>query len=215
MNRLLLQHVPGARRIGYHLPRSETPAELADLPAFGFVRNPWEWYVSWYAFNALNPERNPVFRVTSLNGTLGFESTIENLVRLGQPDRQSARAAIAVNLPATREGNFGSGITSTVMSGMDEPERGYLTWLWRYMFLLNGRLDDMSFGKVENFRADIVMLLGKFNVPISSDLQVSIDAAPAVNVSPHQHYRDYYPRALRELIAIKDHEFIQEFGYEF
>jgi hypothetical protein len=215
MNRLLLQHVPGARRIGYHLPRSETPADLADLPTFGFVRNPWEWYVSWYAFNALNPERNPVFRVTSLNGTLGFESTIENLLRLGQADRQSLRATIAEQLPETREGNLGSGITSAVMSGMDEPERGYLTWLWRYMFLSNGRLDDISFGRLENFRADIVRLLGKFNVPISENLLESINAAPAVNISPHQHYRDYYTGALRKLIATKDREFAQEFDYEF
>ena len=24
------------------------PAEYAHLPAIAFIRNPWDWYVSWY-----------------------------------------------------------------------------------------------------------------------------------------------------------------------
>lgn len=31
-----------------HGPYSRLPAEYSDLPAIGFVRNPWEWYVSWF-----------------------------------------------------------------------------------------------------------------------------------------------------------------------
>jgi hypothetical protein len=31
-----------------HAPYREIPAQHADLPALAFVRNPFEWYVSWY-----------------------------------------------------------------------------------------------------------------------------------------------------------------------
>lgn len=31
-----------------HGPYSRLPAEYRDLPAIGFVRNPWDWYVSWF-----------------------------------------------------------------------------------------------------------------------------------------------------------------------
>jgi hypothetical protein len=31
-----------------HGPYSELPDEYRDLPALGFVRNPWDWYVSWF-----------------------------------------------------------------------------------------------------------------------------------------------------------------------
>lgn len=215
INRLLLQYVPDARRIGYHLPRSETPSDSSCLPAFGFVRNPWDWYVSWYAFNALNPTRNPIFRVTSSNGALGFDATVENLLRLGQSDRQLMRELIASQLPATRDGNLGSGIIGSIMSGMDEPDRGYLTWLWRYMFLLNGKLEGTSFGKFEHLRTDIVKLLREVNIPVSEQLMNAVLTAPSVNTSPHAHYRDYYAKGLQELIAIKDREYIQNCGYEF
>jgi hypothetical protein len=215
VNRLLLRHVPDSRRIGYHLPRSETPSELAALPAFGFIRNPWDWYVSWYSFNSLNPERNPIFRIASLNGSLGFHATVENLLRLGQPDRQPMRDRIAEALPATRENNMGSGITSTILSGMDEPERGYLTWLWRYMFFCKNDLDGVTLGRFENLRVQIIDLLEKHDLPISALLLEAIESAPAVNSSPHRHYRDYYDSELSELVSIKDHEYIQAGNYEF
>ena len=31
-----------------HRPLGEVPADYKSLPALGFVRNPWDWYVSWY-----------------------------------------------------------------------------------------------------------------------------------------------------------------------
>ncbi|MGH7240599.1 MAG: hypothetical protein ACREHG_11170 [Candidatus Saccharimonadales bacterium] len=215
VNRLLLEYASGARRVGYHLPRSETPPDSKKLPAFGFVRNPWDWYVSWYAFNILKPERNPIFRVTSASGTLGFNRTIENLLRLGQPDSESMRAHISSDLPATREGNLGSGITARVMAGMNEPERGYLTWLWRYMFAVNERFDHVSFFRFENLRPDFKSLLVKLAIPVSSSMSAVIDAAPVVNPSPHGHYKDYFNQELRELVSAKDKEYIHAFDYMF
>jgi hypothetical protein len=215
INRLLLEHVPGAKRVGYHLPRAETPIEAIKLPAFGFVRNPWDWYVSWYTFNALNPERNPIFRATSHSGKLGFQPTIENLLRLGQPDRASMRALIAQHLPQTRDGNMGSGITTDVMLSMDEPERGYLTWLWRYMFLSTDDFLGASFGKLETLRSDLATLLGQLKIPVSKPLLEAIGNNPRVNVSPHGYYRDYYSSELQNMIKDKDLEYINAFNYDF
>jgi hypothetical protein len=39
------------KHIGYHYPYHMLPAESADLPVVGMVRNPWDCYISWYAFN--------------------------------------------------------------------------------------------------------------------------------------------------------------------
>ena len=50
VNECLLRFVPAARRLGYHLPRAAVPSEYAHLPVLGYVRNPWSYYVSWYAF---------------------------------------------------------------------------------------------------------------------------------------------------------------------
>lgn len=215
INRLLLRHIPDSESIGYHLPRSETPPTLTGLPSFGFVRNPWDWYVSWYAFNILNPLRNPIFRAVSVNGTLNFKTSMENLLKLGQPDFRPMRESIAKGLPVTRESNLGSGITAATLLNMDESERGYLSWLWRYMFLCQGAFDGVTFGRFENLRSEIVRLLEGFGISIPDEMIEAIQAAPAVNTSPHQHYRNYYDRELRNLVAIKDREYMQMFDYRF
>src|SRR5579885_2771116 len=108
VNRLLLAHYPGAHMVGYHLPRSEAPGELKALPAFAFMRNPWDWYVSWYAFNLANPQRNPIFRAVSEQGRAGFHDTVHKLLYLGHPLHAALREEIAAGLPQSRDGNLGS-----------------------------------------------------------------------------------------------------------
>ena len=215
INRLLLAHVPGARRIGYHLPRSEAPEAIRHLPALGFVRNPWDWYVSWYAFNFMTPERNPIFRIVSAHGTLGFEGTIGNLVMLGDHDHRSMRMQIAQQLPATRDTNLGSGITQHVMSLMEESDRGYVTWIWRYMFLLDGQFTGVTVGRFETLRRDLVECLTQASIPIPPAMQHDIATRPAVNPSSHGEYQGYYSKNLKELVAEKDREYIDYYDYRF
>lgn len=38
---------------------SEVPAEYADLPQLAVVRNPWDWYVSWWHWWQRNPSGAP------------------------------------------------------------------------------------------------------------------------------------------------------------
>ena len=83
VNEGLLRFVPEARQIGYHLPRKLIPPPLAHLPVLGLVRNPWSYYVSWFAFQSARPQPNPLFRVLSDNGRLDFEGTLRNMLDLG------------------------------------------------------------------------------------------------------------------------------------
>ena len=94
VNECLLRFVPGARQLGYHLPRSRIPAEFAGLPCIGLVRNPWAYYVSWYSFQAGLPRQNPLFQVLSDGGRLDFAGTIRNMVTLAdEPARLEATVA--------------------------------------------------------------------------------------------------------------------------
>jgi hypothetical protein len=215
INRLLLAHIPGAQRIGYHLPRSEAPMEIQHLPALGFVRNPWDWYVSWYAFNITASDRNPIFRIVSDHGALGFARTIENLITLGLPENSGMRMLIAEQLPVTRENSFGSGITRDIMAHIHEPDRGYMTWIWRYMFHFNGSIRGITTGRFESLRHDLVDCLMRTNIRISTSMHDDIQNLPAVNVSSHGDYRDYYSNKLADLIAKKDNEYIEYHGYRF
>ncbi|HEY3646210.1 MAG TPA: hypothetical protein VGM16_12800 [Gammaproteobacteria bacterium] len=215
VNRLLLEHIPDARRIGYHLPRREAPEELKPLPTFAFMRNPWDWYVSWYAFNAATPQRNPIFRAVSEQGEADFNDTITNLLHLGHPLNAAMREQIASQLPESREGNLGSGITRSVMQGFTDPDAGYLTWLTRYMCFTGGSPAGLRMGRMEQLREDLVSLLEGNAVALTPQLRDAIATAPVVNASPRRDYRGYYDAELREMVAERDWAIVESYGYEF
>jgi len=215
VNRLLLQHYPQARAVGYHLPRSEAPAELKRLPAFAFMRNPWDWYVSWYTFNATTPQRNPIFRAVSEQGSADFHDTIHNLLHLGHPLQSAMREEIALALPADREGNQGSGITRQVMRGFTDPDAGYLSWLTRYMCFSGGSPAGLRMGHMERLRDDLPRLIESCGGSVSTELAGAIATAPVVNASPRRDYRGYYDQELRELVAERDWAIVESYNYSF
>jgi hypothetical protein len=215
VNRLLLQHYPDARTIGYHLARSEAPAELKPLPAFAFMRNPWDWYVSWYSFNAAAPQRNPIFRAVSEQGTADFHDTLHNLLHLGHPLQSAMREEIAQALPESREGNQGSGITRTTMRSFTDPDAGYLSWLTRYMCFSGGSPEGLRMGHMENLREDLATLIESCGGSLGPGLAAAIATAPPVNASPRRDYREYYDQELRELVAERDWAIVESYNYNF
>ena len=62
-----------------HHSISEVPEESRGLPAFGLVRNPWDWYVSWYHFFMEYPYRPPHFMTVSEGKTVDFAGFVGNL----------------------------------------------------------------------------------------------------------------------------------------
>ena len=65
INDALLHCIRDAREIGYHLPLRLLPEEVKSRPIIGVIRNPWDWYVSWYAFNNLRGVKNPLFNIVN------------------------------------------------------------------------------------------------------------------------------------------------------
>ncbi len=64
--------------IAQHADWGNIPPDAADRPVLAYIRNPWDWYVSWYHFNLeFNEGRGePFFRVMSEGGTLDFAATV-------------------------------------------------------------------------------------------------------------------------------------------
>jgi hypothetical protein len=61
----------------FHAGGADIPPEYRHLPVFAVVRNPWDWYVSWYHFERALPRANVAYMKLTEHGKLGFSETVE------------------------------------------------------------------------------------------------------------------------------------------
>jgi hypothetical protein len=209
VNECLLRFIPGARQLGYHLPWSAVPRELASLPVLGFVRNPWSYYVSWYSFQAARPTPNALYRVLSAEGRLGFKGTIQNMLRLECDGELLQRVAAALPPAYT---NQGLNLPGFALARMAASGLGFYSFLFKHLF---GGAPQLHIGRMENLRTDLVELLQAVGQAMSADMRQHVGAAAASNVSHHASYGCYYDDELRDLVAERDGALIRRFGYRF
>jgi len=210
VNECLLRFFPDARRLGYHLPRSLLPAELAVLPVLGFVRNPWSYYVSWYAFQSQRPQPNVLFRCLSENGALDFNATIRNMLTLDK--RYDKLDELLALLPGDY-GTHGLNVPAFALAPIRDSGLGFYSFLFRYMYA--GDPDSLFIGRTEMLRADLLAFLRSEQVDISGALKEFIEHAPPRNPSTHAAFADYYDGATRRLVGARDGELIERFRYRF
>lgn len=209
VNAFLAQFFADARPIGYHLPREYLPAGARGLPIFGLVRNPWDYYVSWYSFQQRKARPNALFTVASDAGRLDFRGTIRQLVNLcSDPERH---AALAAALPE-RFTDHGINLTRACLAPLLGANLGFYSFQFRRMF---GDGQDVTFGRMESLRDDLRAFLQAQSIALTPAMSAFIAAAPPVNTSEHQHYSRYYDESLRDLVAERDRLVIERFGYTF
>jgi hypothetical protein len=211
VNDCLMRFVPDAQQIGYHLPRSLVPQPFAHLPVLGFVRNPWSYYVSWYTFQARRPQPNPLFRILSDDGQLGFEPTVRNMLDLGSAADNERLDKLVAALP-TMYGSRGLNLPGFALERIRGSGRGFYSFLYRYMYDGPGVL---HIGRMERLREELPALLSGLGAPLGAPLREFIQSAPARNVSEHADYAEYYSPQLRDLVAERDAEVIGRHAYAF
>ncbi|MEJ1960214.1 MAG: hypothetical protein WDO56_01130 [Gammaproteobacteria bacterium] len=209
VNEGLLRFVPDARIIGYHLPRKLIPPSLAHLPVVGLVRNPWSYYVSWYSFQARRPQPNPLFRVLSEDGQLGFDATVRNMLDLGSGGSHLDGLVAALPKEYTHRG---VNLPGHVLEGIRESRLGFYAWLYRYIYDGPGIT---YIGRMERMREELVPMLAAAGQPMNDALRSYILEAPSSNVSEHAPYTEYYTADLAKLVAARDASLIERFGYRF
>ena len=210
VNECLLRFVPGARRLGYHLPRHLIPPESAALPVLGLVRNPWSYYASWYSFQAARDNPNALFRVLSEERRLDFKGTVSNLLDLGRSPAQLARVVDA--LPAAYV-NRGINLPGFALAPIRDSGLGFYSYLYRYMF---GDDDaSLTVGRMESLRQDLPRMLEAVGQPVTEEIRDFIDNAPPRNIANHPRYMELYDDELRELVAERDSPLIARHGFRF
>ncbi len=210
VNECLLKFVPGATSLGHHVPHSLLPREHAGKPVIGVVRNPWSYYVSWYAFQSAKKRSNLLFDVLSEGNRLSFEDTIRNMCSLKEGGQQFK--ALLNLLPQTYN-NRGLNLPSEVLASIVHSTLGFYSHLYRHMY--GDPVAITRIIRMETLRQDLLSALEEVGCAVPADMREFItDAAPR-NVSAHGDYTNYYSESLRQLIANSDASLIRIHNYRF
>lgn len=216
LNDVIKRCIPEHRTIGYHFPHAEVPPGAEHLPVVGMVRNPWDWYVSWYAFNKRPGTSNPLFDVVSNGGRESFESTARNLVNLGsaRPESAAQRDELIRLLPESLAGNRGVGLTRDSIRDLSSSGKGYYSWLFDRM-LGDERDSQALIGRFENLGPDFLDIMERLSVREIESLRRELGRHERKNVSRHTHYSHFYDDELAALVAEKEDGIVRRFHYEF
>jgi hypothetical protein len=199
-----------SREIGYHLPLRVLPAEFSHLPVLGTVRNPWEFYVSWYHHQLSNDRRGPLISFLTENRRLDFVETIRNALNLCLDEKLDV---LADRLPEdfNYKDRHVSNLTRDVMRRIRGTGMGLYSFRFNEMF---GPGDDVCFCRVDSLRNEIIAFFDKLGVA-TDELCSYVLELDKKNTSEHRHYSSYYTPELAQLVAVRDRQVIDRFQFRF
>ena len=210
LNECLMKFFPGAHQLGYHLPRRMIPPKYRQLPILGFVRNPWDYYVSWYSFQSARQAPNALFECASRRGELDFKDTVTNLLNLGV--ESSTLDALLPMLPENYI-NHGFNVPRSELEPIRSSGIGFFSYLYRYMYLGVGA--PLHIGRAEELRSEFLDFLDGIGVHAGAEAEAFILRESHRNSSEHEPYQSYYDAELRDLVAERERDLIQTYGYRF
>jgi hypothetical protein len=210
VNAGLIQLLPDARHVGYHLPRSMIPASFASLPILGLVRNPWSYYVSWYSFQRSRPQPNALFQVLSAGGTLDFNGTVRNMLNL---DRDAGLLDRVIATLPRAYANQGLNLPGFALAPIRGSGLGFYSFLYRYLY--GPDVEVVKLARMEQLRTELLNLFATVGAPLAAGVREYIAAAPALNTSEHDAYSRFYDDELAGLVADRDQVVIARHGYAF
>ncbi len=211
VSEVIRKFFPSAHEIGHHLPRELLPREYSHLPVLGTVRNPWEFYVSWYHYVGSRYAASVLFSWLSDNGKLGFIDSIRNLLNLGVDDERLDVLIEMLPEDVDYARRHFPNMTKDAMRRVRGTGVGYYTFRFNYIF---GNADGVFFCRLETLRQDLVAFFEGIGVA-TDELRDYVLRLDKKNIAEHHHYSTYYTPELAELVSVRDRQLIDRFGYVF
>jgi hypothetical protein len=197
---LCAEHMPAdwiVAELDDHAAARDIPPEFRDLPVLGFVRNPWDWYVSWYHYIRAQEKRKN-----------GSESTYWSVVfDDGRASFKEAITAACSGVP------LGGHPTPHWMERIREQDLDLYS-LWCRQVFRAGFKGTVDIGRFENLREDFIAFLRRHEVPVEDSFAAHVMKRPPDNVTERDSYASYYDAELRDLVGEKS-TVVDEYGYTF
>ncbi len=166
-------------------------------PVFGTIRNPWDWWVSWYA--ATNGGRK--FRLTSNS----FEEFWDTVFSTTQPLGE-------LKMEQINELGIGPYTYRFVMRYFRDPDAAFSDW---ETVEKDPRdfMHPVHLCRVEDLRNELVRFFKFIGIELTNDQSSILMNAPVDNPSTHDFTESYYNNRLRELVREKDRLIVDLYGY--
>ncbi|MBV9961194.1 MAG: hypothetical protein JO072_03010 [Parafilimonas sp.] len=213
-----------------------TKQDLGDLNSkikAGNIRNPWDWYVSLWAFGSMGKGglydqivKKSFYR--KLNYPVSFFTPVEEWKHAysNAEDPQLFKKWLKLLLVSRRKDliGYGQGRAGSIM--------GLLTYrylgLYSYNFkkqrkVISSYQEVFEFDKQNNFldfyirnenlESDFSLLMNKLGIETGFAQQIS--NIPKTNSSVRKNYKEYYDQELMELVNEKERLIIEKHNYKF
>ena len=215
LNKLISTALPDSEEIGYHYPIAYRPEKYSGTPIVGVVRNPWDWYLSWYVFNRTGKAKNKLFNLVSRGSQADFKTTITNLINFGDSSVLShqIRSCYTEMLPKKFGNKRDVNFTKSCVSSMVSNEKGYYSLLFDRMFGEDSSLHMIS--SFENFEDSFCNIMEKLSIEEAKSMKLALSLMTKKNSTRHSHYSHYYDDELAELVSKKEASIINKFNYQF
>jgi len=210
VNSFIHLYFPKNETIGYHFPARYIPEQHAGLPIIGCVRNPWDFYISWYFFQMQKKQSNALFMATSKAKTLDFNGTMERLLSLN--DNIPLLNQILTQLPDHFVAS-GMNIPRSVMARLDGSSLGLYSFLYQWMYA--DAPTEPHLVRTEELQHSLIAALFKSGVMISQGMSNFLQGKGHENTSEHTHYAKYYSQEIRDRVAELDRLIIHKHAYQF
>ena len=214
--RLCHEHLPSdwivAELERTHAGYDLIPAEYAHLPAITFIRNPWDWYVSWYHWEtqylgsgereAPSSETHPWTTLLG-RGSYDFREAVTRACtrREGARPWEVAMQAWDVDMLtaiyAIKTGHYPGELPAALSHRAPQDGR------------------TVEVGRFEHLRDDFLGFLERHEVPAPPAFVEAVKSSPPRHGSRRGSYADYYDDELRELVGRTGRHVIAEHGYEY
>ena len=202
------QNVPGTRGTGGGAKRHKPASAVKDIDTFKFgtCRNPFSWYVSWWAFVGIQRRPGNSFPTLATNN---FKETIANLDKAVGIVKQTS-SHLSIDFDILRRFDIGI-MTYKFIETFCDHDKIFTLDKW-YGFGKDQILVD-QFISMENLADDLILLFSNYIFELSDEQKKNLYAMKKVNLSKHDHYKTYYDQSLIDWVRIKERYLFDMFDY--
>ncbi len=200
----------------YHGPWSELPNQYRAMPVITAVRNPYDWWVSWYHYMKKTNWFNPIARAAVNSGNESFSDMLQFIVESLKNNTQAA-ALVDSEIQALKNASnvVHNDFTTHMIGYMRQQQCGVLSW--RFAFQLYGLPEtQLTILKQESLLDDLTTAMNRAGLTLENNQNQSLLNLPKVNVTQRKsNYREYYNEQSQAAVANLDKQILDRFDYQF